>query len=149
MFDVERNLWVHRGQMLEGRVDAAAAMHPSIGFVITGGHKAYPESWNYIGSSEATWDGISFQPFTPLPMPLASHCLVTLANEHGDFLLVGGFVDQSTPSRKTYIHQGNSWHEKADKPTQAWFTYACGSVPAVSTERLVGAVGDCYIPTRN
>ena len=44
--------------MTEARGWAAAAYHPDVGFLITGG---YGYDWSYLSSTEVTTDGTNFQ----------------------------------------------------------------------------------------
>ena len=107
-YDEQSNSWVDSGPEREERRHAAAALHPTLGLIITGGMNHQ--------STEVTSDGVFFQPFTPLPTALWGHCLVTLGNEHGDLFLAGGYTDpgsgQKVVSPNTYIYQGGNSIDK-------------------------------------
>ena len=99
--------------MSEARYDSAAASHPSHGWVITGGEG----DGGFLSSAESTRDGRTFRPFTPLPLGLSGHCLVSLeGSDRGDFLLTGGW-DGSGYSKKTFLYRGGEWKEVEDMPT--------------------------------
>ena len=99
--------------MREARSDSAAASHPSHGWVITGG-------WNgdeRLSSAESTRDGRTFRPFTPLPLGLYNHCLVSLeGSDRGDFLLTGGDKGVNDYNKKTFLYKEGEWREVEDMP---------------------------------
>ena len=71
--------------MKEARRAHAAAHHKDLGFLITGG-----QDGGYKSSTEITKDGVTFEAFTPLPIVLHSHCVVSLDGEDGDIFVGGG-----------------------------------------------------------
>ena len=111
--------------MRQARSGAAAASHPSYGWVITGG-------WNGDGrlsSAESTLDGRTFQPFTQIPLRLLRHCLVSLeGTDRGDFLITGGF-DGRGYNKKTFLYKEGEWREVEDMPTARAGKKPNGGIP--------------------
>ena len=118
-YDFQRDKWNVCGKTSEARSFSAAATHPKYGWVVTGGYGGG-------SSAEVTRDGKTFQSFTPLPLPLHSHGLVSLGEGgSGDFFLTGGW-DGSDDNNKSFIHSAGSWRQVADMPTarggKGWIT---------------------------
>ena len=70
--------------------------------------------------SNTTKDGVTFEPFTPLPVPLHAHCMVKFDN--GQFFIAGGydndFSDGSAGYSDTvFIYKESQWVEKSNMPT--------------------------------
>ena len=102
--------------MSKARSSSAAASHPSHGWVITGGNDRDDER---LSSAESTRDGRTFRPFTPLPLGLVEHCLVSLeGTDRGDFLLTGGdVIGRGDYNKQTFLYKGGEWREVEDMPT--------------------------------
>ena len=81
-YDGQSDQWTHAGSMNEARYLGAAAHHQDLGFLITGGKGK--------STTEITKDGVTFEAFTPLPIVLHSHCVVSLDGEDGDIFVGGG-----------------------------------------------------------
>ena len=72
-----------------------------------------------IQSADRTSDGSSIGAFTPLPVGIDRHCLVSLDNG-GDLFMTGGYSFQTGGySNKAYILRStsSSWEEQPDMPT--------------------------------
>ena len=99
--------------MGERRRLSAGAFHPKHGWVISGG---YGDGERQHSSCEVTRDGISFQEFPALPIPLSRHSMVAMDREEGDFLITGGDPGGSGYNSRTFIFK-NEWTEMERMPT--------------------------------
>ena len=100
--------------MTESREKHAAAHHKNLGFLITGG-KSTDE---FKSSTEITQDGVTFQPFTSLPIGVQSHCMVALdGDEEEDFFIGGGDTSAGKYSKKAFIYKNNQWINVTELPT--------------------------------
>ena len=72
-----------------------------------------------MSTAEQTRDGRNFSSFTPLPLALNSHCLVSLDNEggSGDLFLTGGWDRIADESKKSFLYKSGNWRPVADMPT--------------------------------
>ena len=137
-YNAQNDEWTVSGRMSEARSGAAAASHPSHGWVITGGSaNPHPKSGyrtHEISTAESTRDGRSFQPFPQLPLGLGRHCLVSLeGGDSGDFLLTGGKAAAGWQgyNKATFIYREGEWRQVADMST-ARNGLMCGAVRSSS-----------------
>ena len=101
--------------MSEAKVWSAAAFVPKEGWIITGGFgDGHP-----VSTAEQTRDGCNFSSFTPLPLALCGHCLVSLDDEggSGDLFLTGGWDSNDDKSKKSFLYKSGNWRPVADMPT--------------------------------
>ena len=101
--------------MSEARWLNAAAFVPKEGWIITGG----VGDGGRLSTAEQTRDGRNFSSFTPLPLALAGHCLVSLDDEggSGDLFLTGGWDSNTVDSKKSFLYKSGNWRPVADMPT--------------------------------
>ena len=102
--------------MSEARFWSAAAFIPKEGWIITGGNAG---GGRRLSTAEQTRDGRNFSSFTPLPLALDSHCLVSLDDEgvSGDLFLTGGNDSNADKSKKSFLYKSGNWRPVADMPT--------------------------------
>ena len=101
--------------MNEARAQGAAAHHKDLGFLVTGGKS---NGDPFKTSTEITQDGVTFQPFTSLPIGVQSHCMVALdGDEEEDFFIGGGDTSAGKYSKKAFIHKNNQWMDVNELPT--------------------------------
>ena len=70
--------------------------------------------------SNTSKDGVTFEPFDPLPIPLNAHCMVKFDN--GQFFIAGGYDNDFSDgsggySDRVFIYMGSQWDEKSNMPT--------------------------------
>ena len=104
------NIWFFR--MQENRYLSAGAFNENNGFIITGG-----DNGNINTERVRQRNQTLFSKFTPLPVSVRDHCLVSLDNDDGDFFLTGG-VARNRFSTKSFIFKSGSqhWAAVADMP---------------------------------
>jgi len=144
-YSVLDDSWTISGRMREPRAGHAAASHPSHGWVITGGFGFRSQDSQLKGSAESTRDGRTFRPFTPTPLLLWGHCLVSLeGTDTGDFLLTGGDgVGDNGVNKKTFLYKEGGWRQVEDIPTVR-IGLMCGAVrgrPGGPVEMVIAAGG--------
>ena len=114
-------------RMQESRYLSAGAFNEKNGFIITGGNNGNINT-EYIHERNQT---LLFTKFTPLPVSVRDHCLVSLDNGYGDFFLTGG-VARNRFSTKSFIFKSRlqQWAAVADMPlprrgkcTPIWLLY--------------------------
>ena len=140
-YDAMLDQWNFFAELGEGRRYSAGAYNRNNGLIITGGYPAKSSTEQF------TDKGLSEMSFTPMPIGLRAHCLVSLDNaDDGGFLLTGG-RDGTGDSRnkKTFIYRSasNKWIQMADMPT-ARSRPACGPVRSTiggPVEKVVVAGG--------
>ena len=141
-YNFRSEMWTVSARMREKRYLAAAASHPTHGWVITGGYE--PGSLKSI--AESTRDGRTFQPFPQLPLGLFQHCLVSLeGSDSGDFFLTGGDSGNGR-NKKTLIFKKGRWRQVGDMLT-ARGRLMCGAVrsgPSGPVEHVVAAGGYAF-----
>ena len=99
-------------RMNEARQWAAAAHHPRLGFMVSGGLSGS----TYLPSSELSTDMVTFNAYTSIPFGLLRHCVVAMDRNDGDFFLAGG-VDGSNRVDRAFIHSSSNWVEVRKMPT--------------------------------
>ena len=78
-------------------------------------------SQNLLFLSNTTKDGVTFEPFTPLPIPLNGHCMVKFDN--GQFFIAGGYDHDNSDGSGGYsdrvfiYYMSGQWSEKSNMPT--------------------------------
>ena len=120
-YDAHEDGWRVAGRLRVARWWSAAAYHPNHGLVITGGRGP-------ISSAERITNDGTFSTFTPLPIALWGHCMVSLnRSDIGDFFLAGGVKSDwsDTSSGRAFIYKNSKWVAVADMPT-ARYGLACG-----------------------
>ena len=123
--------------MREARSYSAAALNDRYGWVISGGYGGIGKS--KLSSVEHTSDGRNFETLPSMPIPLVSHCLVSLdGDEDGDLFVTGGYAD-SDPNKRAFLFKNGSWKEMESMPT-ARQSLMCGPVrsqPGGPVEKIV------------
>ena len=100
--------------MKERRASSGATYDTAHGLVLTGGH----DGTRLLNTAEHTFDGVTFDSFTAIPIEVFLHCLVTLDNG-GDLFQTGGWLSEDRPTRETFIYRKDSgrWEAVEDMPT--------------------------------
>ena len=92
-------------RMNEARQWAAAAHHPRLGFMVSGGWSGSTS----LSSSELSTDMATFNAYTSIPIRLHRHCVVAMDRNDGDFFLAGGVGSNQVD--RAFIHRSSNWVE--------------------------------------